>query len=252
MLRADRMTFDPELFTRIESKEDAWREKAEYDYMLDASHEYIAEEIRQAFEGKSVESTRAYLGMYGDAVTARVRGAIEEATALLGAGHPGPATLLAHTAVELTIGYLVIRPIVQGAFLSDEWAAVLTDQIVRDAPGERGRLLPLIAQAWDLKLDDLRLADGSAAWGVFTGSVTPARNAFVHRAEPVSAELAARAISCAEVLLEGLVGPLAESAGMDWPAHPWKDAYQLGGWALPSFEPRDPFAKQQAGRGALP
>lgn len=219
-------------------------EKAAFDFDLDASHEYIADEIRQAFEGRSVESARAYLGTYGDAVTARVRGAIEEATALLESGHPGPATLLAHTAVELTIGYLVVRPIVQGAFLSDQWAAVLTDQIVRDAPGERGRVLRLIADAWDLRLEDSRLADGASAWGVFTGQITPARNAFVHRAEPVSPELAKRATACAEALLDGLVGPLAKGVGMDWPTHPWKDAYVLGGWSVQSFEARDPFAKR--------
>jgi hypothetical protein len=28
--------------------------------------------------------------------------------------------------VELIVGYLVVRPIVQGAFLSDQWAGVLT------------------------------------------------------------------------------------------------------------------------------
>lgn len=113
-----------------------------------------------------------------------------------------------------------------------------------DAPGERGKLLRLIAEAWDLKLDNLRLEDGTSAWGVFTGLVTPARNAFAHRAEPVSAELAARAVSCAEALLSGLVGPLAKNAGMDWPARPWKDAYQLGGCAVRTFEPLDPFAKR--------
>jgi hypothetical protein len=35
------MSFDPELFRPIESKEDVWFEKAAYDYELDASYEYL-------------------------------------------------------------------------------------------------------------------------------------------------------------------------------------------------------------------
>lgn len=235
---------DPERNIPIESKWDAWREKAEYDFELDASYEYLAEQIREAFEGRSAESARAYLGTYGDAITERVQRAIDEAEELLAAGHPGPATALAATAVELTVRDLLIRPIVQGAFLSDQWAKILADQIVRDTPGERRRLLPMIAAAWDLDLDEVRLGDGAAAWGVFTGAVTPARNAFVHRAEPVSPELAAKAIECAQTLLEGLVVPLARSVGMNWPANPWHKSYAARGFTINVFQPRDPFSKR--------
>ncbi len=213
------MTFnrDPERDIRIESKYDAWREKAEFDFDLDVSYGYIAEQVQEAIEGRSAESARAYLETHGAAVKNRVQRTIDEAQDLLSTGHPGAATSLAATAVELTVRDLVIRPIVQGAFLSDQWAAILTDHIVRGAPGEGPRLLPKITAAWDLDLDEVRLPGGASAWGVFTGSVTPARNAFVHGANPVSVEVAAQSIACARALLEGLVGPLVRGVGMTWP-----------------------------------
>jgi len=39
--------------------------------------------------------------------------------------------------VELIVGYRVVRPIVQGAFLSDQWADVLTEQILGGRTGIR-------------------------------------------------------------------------------------------------------------------
>ncbi len=80
---------DPESYSDLDAKFDGWREKAEHDFDLDMGYEYLAEQVREAIEGRAVESARAYLGTYGDAVTARVRDAIEEAEALLAAGHPG-------------------------------------------------------------------------------------------------------------------------------------------------------------------
>jgi hypothetical protein len=70
------MGFEPDADQDFHSE--AW-EKAAYDYELDASNEWLQEEISEAFAGLSVESVRAYLGMYGDAVTERVEGAIGEA-----------------------------------------------------------------------------------------------------------------------------------------------------------------------------
>jgi hypothetical protein len=239
------MTFDPDLErdVQIESKYDAWLEKAEFDFDLDASYGYIEEQVREAIDGRSEESARTYLGTYGDAVTERVQHTIDEAEALLAAGHPGPATSLAATAVELTVRDLVIRPLVQGAFLSDQWAATLTNHILRGAPGEVRRLLPVIATAWGLDLDEVRLADGAGVWGVFTGPVSQARNAFVHGAEPVAPDLAARAIECARTLLDGLVVPLARRVGMNWPANPWHLAYAAGGLTIQMFEQRGPFER---------
>jgi|GEM_PF-1382591 hypothetical protein len=239
------MTFepDPDRDILIRSKEDAWREEAEYDFDLDMAYEALEEQVRETIEGQAVESVRAYLGTYGDAVWARVEANLADARSLLSNGYAGPAITLASTAIELTIRYLVIRPLVQGAFLSDDWAAILTDAIVRDRPGEARAILPAIVAASGLNLDDVTLPDGAVAWGTFTGVITPARNAYVHRAEPVSDSLAARAIECAETLLAGLVGPMASLVGMAWPGNPWHSAYVVAGRTVRSFAPQDPFVK---------
>ena len=224
----------------FEGHSDVW-DKAAEDFDLDAAHEYLEAEVRQAFEGRSADSTRAFLGTYGDAVTARVEQAIADARALLASGQAGPATTLATTAVELIVGYLVVRPIVQGAFLSDEWAGVLTEQILGGRTDEARRLLPIIAKAWDLDLDKAVLAGDKPVWGYFVGFVVPARNAFVHRAEPVKPEIAKQAIECAEVLLRALVVAVGRSVGMNWPANPWHLAYAVEGFTIQIFEQGDPF-----------
>jgi len=234
--------FDPDLFTPIDSKEDAWYEKAAYDYELDAANDWLQEQIADAFGERSIESVRTYLGMYGDAVTERVQGAIAEAQALLDSGHLGPATAVAHTAVEIIVRDLVVRSILHGAFLSDQWAEILARQIVRDAPGEPRRLLPLLAEAWELDIDEIRLASGAAAWGVFTNEVTRARNNFAHRADPVPSVTAARAVECARVLLQELGGALAQSVGMNWPANPWHMGRSVQGLTTKLYERRDPYS----------
>lgn len=236
------MTWEHDAEPDYETHSDVW-EKAAADFDLDMAHEYLEGEVRQAFEGRSADSTRAYLGTYGDAVTARVEQAIVDARALLASGQPGSATTLAATAVELIVGYLVVRPIVQGAFLSDQWAGVLTEQILGGRTDEARRLLPIIAKAWDLDLDKAVLPDQRPVWGYFIGSVIPVRNAFVHRAEPVTLEVATLAIECAHVLLGALVVAVGRSVGMNWPAHPWHESYGVEGFTIQTFEPRDPFAK---------
>jgi hypothetical protein len=92
-------------------------------------------------------------------------------------------------------------------------------------------------------LDKILLPDGTAAWGVFTGPVMRARNAFVHRAEPVPEALATRAIGVAVAVLEGLVGALAMSVGMNWPANPWHMDRSVGGIVVKLYEPHNPYQK---------
>lgn len=232
---------DHEAAPDFDAHSEVW-EKAAYDFDLDMPQEYLEDEVRQAFEVRSAESTRAYLGTYGDAVTERVEQATSDARDLLRSGQTGPATTLAATAVELIVGYLVVRPIVQGAFLSSQWAGVLTEQILRGRTDEARRLLPIIATTWDLDLDKAVLPSGRSVWDYFTRTVVPARNAFVHRADPVTLEIATQAIECSHVLLGALVVAVGRSVGMNWPADPWHQAYTIGG-TIQRFEPRDPFAK---------
>lgn len=156
--------FDPDLFTPIESKEDAWYEKAP----MTTSSTPPTAGSRSRSPRRST-SDRSSLCAPTSACTAtpfteRVEGAIAEAQALLETGHPGSSTSLAHTAVEIIVRDLVVRSILHGAFLSDRWAEILARQIVRDSPGEPRKLLPLLAEAWELDIDEARLTDGAGAW----------------------------------------------------------------------------------------
>jgi hypothetical protein len=236
------MTWDNDVEPDYEAHSDIW-DKAAEDFDLDAAQEYLEEQVQQAFEGRSADSTRAYLGTYGGVVTARVEQAIADSRALLDAGQSGPAITLAATAVELIVGYLVVRPIVQGAFLSDQWAGVLTEQILGGKTDQARRLLPTIASTWNLDLDKAVLSGERPVWGYFIGTVIPARNGFVHRADPVTPEVATEAIECANVLLGALVVAVARSVGMNWPANPWHLSYAVAGFTVQMFEPLDPFAK---------
>lgn len=235
---------DDDAWSPDDARHSEWYEKAALDYELDMSHQYLEGEIERAFEERSADAAATYLGTFGDAITSRVRGAIGEARTLLSEGHPGPALALAATAVELTVRDLIVKSTVQGAFLSGEWATILADQIVRDAPGEPRKLLPLMAGAWGLDLNSIELTGGAAAWGVFTGSVVPARNAFLHRADPVDPDLALRSVAVAEALLDGLGSALAAKVGLLWPAHPWRMTRSFGRGVTEGYEARDPYVKR--------
>jgi hypothetical protein len=219
-------------------------EKAAFDFDLDVSYEYLAEQVRQAIEDRSAQSARTYLGIYGDAATERVQSAIAEAEDLIRSGHLGSATALAATAVEVTVRELVIRPLVHGAFLSDQWAEVLSDRVIGGRSADDRGLLVLMAKSWDLDLEKVPLRDGGSAWGAFTGSVLPARNLFVHRGDPIDEKVATQAVECATALLNGLMVPLARRFGADWPAKPWHHGQVVDGFSIRTFEPQDPFVRR--------
>ena len=84
---------------------------------------YEEEAARDAFidetlKGISEDGVRSYLGTYGDAVDERVQGCIKQAGELREAGFFQPAVILAATATELIVRFLLIHPLIQAAFLS--------------------------------------------------------------------------------------------------------------------------------------
>ena len=216
-------------------------EKYEYDAMMDAAHEAFMGQVEETIHEQAQGSARAYLGTYGDAISARIDACLASAVALADSGEYGPAVTSACTAIELTINYLLLRPLVQGAFLSDVWAGILTDAVLNSRAGYR-ELLPAVAKGWDLDLDAVRLASGAVAWGAFTGQIWPLRRKVVHLGMQVGEAQAWMAIECAEVLLSGLVVPAARRLGMGWPDDPWHSP--AGDIFIPvgnRFEPADPF-----------
>ena len=218
-------------------------EKAEFDAMLDAANDALMEQVRETIHEQSQDTMRAYLGTYGDAISARIDGCLDDARASIAAARYGPAVTSACTAIELTINYLVLRPLVQGTFLSDAWAGILTDTIVSSRQ-YRG-LLPAIATGWDLDLASVQLTDGAEAWGVFTGEIWPLRRRVVHQGGRASEQQAGRAVECAEALLRSLVEPVAVRLERAWPADRWSEpAPGRFGAIGPRFDEEDPFEQQ--------
>lgn len=154
-------------------------EKIEYDVMMDNAYDAFMGQVEETIHEQAQGNARTYLGTYGDAISARIDTCLASARAMAVAGEYGPAVTSACTAIELTINYLLLRPLVQGAFLSDIWAGILTEAVMNSRAGYQ-KLLPAVAKGWELDLDAVRISGGAGAWGVFTAEIWPLRNKIVH------------------------------------------------------------------------
>jgi hypothetical protein len=141
--------YDAELEELIREQVTERADHADYDFAFDAEAEAIEEAIRQ----QSEDGVRAYLGKYGDAAEARVDGCTETARQLLGAGQAAAALVFAASAVELAVRFLILRPLVHGAFLDDEWAELLTARAVGGRSAEDRMLVPQVLRHWGVAVD---------------------------------------------------------------------------------------------------
>jgi hypothetical protein len=105
--------------------------------------------------------------------------------------------------------------LVQGAFLSEEWAATLSKEILGERTADDRKLLPAILRRWEIEITQVTLPDGSQAWSQIVGKrqVLARRNDYVHKAAEVSAQDARLAIECLTTLLTRVVDPLATRLG---------------------------------------
>ena len=209
----------------------------------DALAQVEAQRVEEAMRDASADNVREYLCPHGDAVEERVQHLLHQAQQLVSQGFYGPATTVAVTASELTIRFLLLRPLVQGAFLDDVWAATLTDRVVRGRSAHDRDLLPRVLRGWDIDITAIPLRDGRMLWQTFRGVVLDERNAFVHLGEPVDQEHTQLAIVCSKALLE-----VAHEAGARFGCGPsvtgkWHLVRRQPGtrpWSQ-RFEPESPF-----------
>ncbi len=202
--------------------------------------------IEESLKGISHENAKMYLGTYGDAVDIRVQGCLKEAEELLALGYGGPALSSAATAIELMVRYLLLRPLIQGAFLSDEWAALLVRRVVSGRSSDDRHILPAVLRQWGIDISTFRTDSGVAVWECFLNQLWPARNMFIHRADYPGREVAATAVECAQHFRKDIVGSLASKFGFTlettgkWCEIRWEEASGARGFT--SFEPGNPFA----------
>jgi len=126
------------------------------------------------------------------------------------------------TAIEVTIRYFILKPLVQGVFLSDEWAEVLTKRIVSGKADRDREILPSILRFYELDINNIRLPSGEPVWQVLKGRIWDARNNYVHRGDPVAGELSAEGIKAATCMKKLANDVLVKALG-------WKEGnHQFG------------------------
>lgn len=155
----------------------------------------------------------AYLAKHGDAIEERVRCCIEEATALRNAGFFGAALIRSAAAIEISIRFFLARPLLSGAFLSDEWAATLSERILKKRTAEDRELLPAILQNWGIDITKVLLSDKSQVWEQVTKRVWPRRNDYVHKGASIGESDAVLASACLDAILKEVVDPISVLLG---------------------------------------
>jgi len=180
------------------------------DYMREAAmEEFLEEQLRLISE----EPVFFYLAKYGDAIEARVSRCLEQARSLIDAGFHGAALVRAATGIEITIRFFLARPLVQGAFLSDDWARLISEKVLKGRTVEDRELLPAILRNWNVEITNVKLPDGSQAWEHILNKIWPRRNCYVHKADDASCEDANLAVKCLEALLLQVVALLGQRLG---------------------------------------
>lgn len=187
-----------------------WEEADRYRYEQEtAMEEFLEEELRRIAE----EPGFAFLAANGDAIEARVKRCLVEARALMNGGFHGAALTRAASGIEVTIRFFLARPPVQGAFLSEDWADLLSKKLLNGQTAEDRELLPAILRNWKIDITEVTLPDGSQAWERIVSRVWRRRNDYVHKADVSSEQDAALAIECLTTLLARVVDPLATKLG---------------------------------------
>jgi len=198
------------------------------------------EDIAAELKKLSEEPIREYLGTYGDAIDSRLDDMIAAARYAAQSGFPRYAVVGAVTAIELIMRYMLVRPLLHGAFLSDSWAKIFTNHITNGRMVKERELLPGVLAMYDIKIDDLKLSDGSVLWQTFTSKVVSKRNAIVHEGDNATPEEAGIALECATTLRRQLVFQVAKKMGFDLEQTPrWHEHVDSDGY---SYDSESPFA----------
>ena len=189
----------------------------ESDYQRDlqeqAMEEMFQEWLPEALWERAAEAATQYLRTYGDSVYQRVLRALSDAKHLAATGHHEAAITRAFTAIELTIGHLLFRPLFLGVLLSEELANRIVQEIL-NGKGERERtLLPTVLKHWKIDLGHLIVGNGQSLWSVITDKIRKRRNAVIHEGASAALPDSELAISGAQMLLDEVVHPLADKLG---------------------------------------
>lgn len=198
------------------------------------------------------ESVWSYLGVYGDAITARVKRLTDTALALHAGGFYGPSITVSAIAIEVMIAYFCVRPMVEGAFVSETWAECLAGWVVGTRPKDQRKILVAILRLWGIEVEKILLDDKKPLWAAIQSEVFEPRNYFVHRGEEVSQERSQLGLTCTELFQKEIIAKIAVRLGFTiaktgcWAHIAGKGIDPLRPGIVTGerrFTPRDPFAK---------
>lgn len=175
----------------------------EWELREEAAREEYEREIGERTLAEIKENAiNAYFFYYGDDIEQRIQRRINAAKKLVKNGFAGESLTSSIIAVELTIRWFLLRPLCEAAFMSEGVADILVQRILppRVTADDRD-LLPKILRHWGCEVTSLKLRQGGQLWEKLKKHYIPARNAFVHRGEPVEEIVAKGAADAAERLL---------------------------------------------------
>lgn len=174
-----------------------------------AMEKFLNEELRRIAE----EPVFFYLAIYGDAIEERVNRCLNQARELIESGYFGAALVRAAAGIEVTLRFFLARPLVQGAFLSDDWAHLISQKFLSRRTAEDRELLPAILRNWKIDITEVKLSDGSQAWEQIVTNAWPHRNNYVYKAEDASRDDAVLSVECLVALQSQVVDPLSQRLG---------------------------------------
>ena len=180
----------------------------ESDERWDRMHEDMLKSVSQ-------DAVRYHLRTIGDAIEALIKNCVAQAERLIELGFYSPALVAAATAIELIIRFLLVRPLVSGAFLSDEWAAILSEKIGSGRTDEDRRILPELLAQWKINLEKVVLPDGTLLWASLKGNdgLIEKRNEVVHQGAEMTESDARLAVQCVSTMMNEIVYRIAAELG---------------------------------------
>lgn len=209
----------------------------EYDFFDEITE---AQFLEDKLKDISEEGVRSYLGTYGDAVDQRIANFLAQAEQLKDAGWCDASVVMSVTAIELTVRFLLVRPLIGAAFLSEDWADLLSQRIVTSRTVDDRKLLPEILRFHDIDIKRIQLKDQRELWPVVL-KIYEMRNRIVHAGESATVKHAETAIECAKELREQAVLPLAKKHGFTLEATGKWHRIKKGIIMRTGYSPRSPF-----------
>ena len=164
-------------------------------------------------EGHSRESAKRMLGTIGDAMEARIERSLNQANQLLNLGYAGASIVQTATGGELFIRFMVLRPLVASAFLSEVWESILTEKIGTGRSIEDRRILPDVLAEWGIDVKTIQAKSNVNVWDFFRKHLWNDRDNFVHKGIEPEKEIASTALECVKFFKETIVEKIGTKLG---------------------------------------